>query len=75
MSDFIQKLSDDELDGVAGGISFSRYTETSGVLHYNGQDYPFSDYAGMLAVAQSCASSGQTSDDELFNAFRAAGLI
>ena len=70
-----KELNDFEIDQVFGGISFSRTSETSGWVTYNGQNYPFTNYSGLLSVAQRLFNSGNPTDEELFNAFRAAGLI
>ena len=64
-----------DLDKIVGGIQISRYDATSGVVHYNGQEYSFTDYNKLLQVAQQCVDSGSYDDDTLFNAFKAAGVI
>ena len=69
------ELSSFEIDQVYGGISFSRTSETTGWVSYNGQKYPFTDYNGLLSIAQQMFASGNPTDEELFNAFRAAGII
>ena len=64
-----------DLDKIVGGIQISRQSQTSGKVYYNGQEYPFTNYAGIVSVAQQCVASGTYDDDTLFAAFRAAGLI
>ena len=70
-----QEINDFDLEKIAGGISFSRTSETAGKVYYNGQEYPFTDYAKLLEVAQQCVASGTYDDETLFNAFKAAGAI
>lgn len=70
-----REVAEFDLEKIIGGIKISRQTETSGKVYYNGQEYPFDDYDGIVAVAQECVNSGNYSDDDLFNAFKAAGLI
>lgn len=70
-----QEVEEFDISKVVGGIDISRYSETSGVVYYNGQEYPFTDYAGLVSVAQQCVSSGTYDDDTLFAAFKDAGII
>ena len=69
------EINEFDLESVIGGIKISRQTPTSGKVYYNGQEYPFTDYNGIIAVAQQCVKSGHYTDEDLFNAFREAGLI
>lgn len=69
------ELNEFDLEKVLGGIKISRQTQTSGKVYYNGLEYPFTDYAGIVKVAQQCVASGTYDDDTLFAAFKAAGLI
>ena len=68
-------INEFDLEKIVGGIQFSRYSETSGVVYYNGQEYPFDDYDKLVEVAQQCVDAGAYDDDSLFNAFKAAGVI
>ena len=69
------EINEFDLENVVGGIQISRQTPTSGKVFYNGQEYPFTDYSGIVAAAQQCVKSGHYTDEDLFNAFKAAGLI
>lgn len=69
------ELNEMDLEQVIGGLSFSRTSPTTGWITYNGQKYPFTDYNACLATAQQCVNSGITSDEGIFNALKAAGLI
>ncbi len=70
-----QEINDFDLEKVVGGIQISRQSPTSGKVYYNGQEYPFTNYARLVEVAQQCVASGTYDDDTLFNAFKAAGII
>ena len=70
-----QEINEFDLEKVVGGIQISRNTPTSGKVYYNGQEYPFTDYAKLIEVAQQCVASGTYDDDTLFAAFQAAGVI
>ena len=70
-----QEINEFDLDKIVGGIQFSRDSETTGKVYYNGQEYPFTNYSGLVEVAQQCVTSGTYDDDTLFNAFKAAGVI
>ena len=70
-----QEVNEFDLEKVVGGIKISRYNSSSGVVHYNGKDYPFSDYNKLVSVTQGCVNSGSYSDEDLFNAYKAAGVI
>lgn len=70
-----REIEEFDLEKVMGGIDISRHSETSGVLYYNGLEYPFIDYSGLVSVVQQCVNSGTYDDDTLFNALRNAGII
>ncbi len=70
-----QEINEFDLDKIVGGIQISRQSETSGKVYYNGQEYPFTNYAALVAIAQQCVASGTYDDATLFKAFQAAGVI
>ena len=70
-----QEINEFDLEQVVGGIKISRQSQTSGKVYYNGQEYPFTDYAKLLKIAQDCVASGTYDDATLFAAFQAAGVI
>ena len=70
-----QEINDFDLEQVVGGIKISRSSQTSGKVYYNGQEYPFTNYAKLLEIAQQCVASGTYDDDTLYKAFKAAGVI
>ena len=69
------ELNEFDLEKVLGGIQFSRDSENSGKVYYNGQEYPFTNYEKLVEVAQQCVASGTYDDETRFNAFKDAGGI
>lgn len=69
------EIGEFDLSKIVGGIDITRNSATSGLVYYNGQKYPFTDYNKLIEVAQQCVASGTYDDDTLFNAFKAAGVI
>ena len=69
------EIGEFDLTKIVGGIDITRNSATSGLVYYNGQKYPFTDYNKLIEVAQQCVASGTYDDDTLFNAFKAAGVI
>ena len=69
------EIGEFDLSKIVGGIDITRNSATSGLVYYNGQKYPFTDYDKLIKVAQQCVASGTYDDDTLFNAFKAAGVI
>lgn len=69
------ELNDFDMEQVIGGLHISRFSETDGVVHYNGTDYPFSDYNALVSTVQTCVNNGQTDDADFMAALFAAGVI
>lgn len=69
------ELNDFDLEKVIGGLQISRYNDTDGVVHYNGKDYPFTDYSLLVSTVQTCVNNGQTDDADFMDALFAAGVI
>ena len=70
-----QEINEFDIEKVVGGIKITRHTTTSGIVYYNGREYPFNNYSKLLQVAQQCVDSGTYDDDTLFKAFKDAHVI
>ena len=69
------ELNDLDMEQVIGGLQISRSSETEGIVYYNGNQYPFTNYSALLSTVQSCVNSGQYDDPTLMDALFAAGVI
>lgn len=69
------ELNDFDMEQVIGGLQITRSSQTEGIVYYNGNEYPFTDYNLLLSTVQTCVNSGQYDDPTLMDALFAAGVI